>query len=150
MKAKRILVPVDFTIDQKKTMELATSLAQDAGAKLFIVHVEEPGVETAIGGSSYAGPIAKTVDQRAETIEQLRLIVPTASDVEYEHHLLSGWPADAILDYAKKIHADSIVMGTHGRTGIARVLMGSVAEAVVRRASCPVFTVKDEVVEGVV
>ena len=148
MKAKRILVPVDFGANQGKAMELATTLARDTGAKLYIVHVEEPVVVTSVGGSSYAEPAAASVEHKDETIQLLRQAVPTAADVECEHHILSGWPADAIVEYADKIHADSIVMSTHGRTGISRVLMGSVAEAVVRRASCPVITLKDQVDEA--
>jgi nucleotide-binding universal stress UspA family protein len=62
--------------------------------------------------------------------------------VPYEHHLLRGDPATTIVEVAEQENCDLIVMGTHGRTGFARLLMGSVAEAVVRRANCPVFTYK--------
>jgi nucleotide-binding universal stress UspA family protein len=70
-------------------------------------------------------------------------VVPPSDDIDHEHRSLKGSPAEAIVDCAKEVGADFIVMGTHGRTGLARVLMGSVAEAVVRQAPCPVVTVKE-------
>ena len=78
-------------------------------------------------------------------MEQLMVIKPTLDNVEYEHQLLLGHPADAIVDFATEHHIDLVVMGTHGRTGVARLVMGSIAEAVVRRAECPVLTVKHPV-----
>jgi hypothetical protein len=72
----------------------------------------------------------------------LRQIVPPVSDVAYEHKMLTGTPAEGIVRFAEEVQADFIVMGTHGRTGLFRVLMGSVAEAVVRKAPCPVLTVR--------
>jgi nucleotide-binding universal stress UspA family protein len=74
--------------------------------------------------------------------QMLSKVVPKSGDVAYEHHLLSGSPADEIVRFAGSHQADLIVIGTHGRTGLRRVLMGSVAEAVVRGANCPVFTFK--------
>ena len=72
----------------------------------------------------------------------LKEVVPTDPQVACEHRLLTGDPAVAIARLAEEEHADLIVMGTHGRTGLTRLLMGSVAEAVVRRAPCPVLTYK--------
>jgi nucleotide-binding universal stress UspA family protein len=69
-------------------------------------------------------------------------LLPSESDVQCERRLLMGDPATEIVALAEEENVDLIVMGTHGRTGIKRLLMGSVAEAVVRRASCPVFTYK--------
>ena len=72
----------------------------------------------------------------------LEAVVPTDPTVPYEHRLITGDPATAIARLAEEEQADLIVMGTHGRTGLTRLLMGSVAEAVVRRAPCPVLTYK--------
>lgn len=72
----------------------------------------------------------------------LEQVKPTDPTVPYVHRLVMGNPADEIVRLAEEENADLIVMATHGRTGIGRVLMGSVAEAVVRRAKCPVFTLK--------
>jgi len=68
--------------------------------------------------------------------------VPTDPAVPYEHHLLIGNPATAIVHLAETENVDLIVLPTHGRTGLMRLLMGSVAEEVVRKARCPVLTVK--------
>ncbi len=141
MKAQKILVPIDFSMGQERTLSLATSLARDAGAKLVIVHVMEPALAYAAGVAYYGAPNPRE--------EMLRAVVPPASDVPCEHQSLTGVPAESIIEYAEEIDADIIVMGTHGRTGISRMLMGSVAEAVVRRAPCPVVTVKETVKETV-
>ncbi len=74
--------------------------------------------------------------------KMLHKIEPTDLAVPYEHRQISGEPASAIVRLAKDEDVDMIVMGTHGRTGLSRFLMGSVAEAVVRRADCPVVTYK--------
>ncbi len=77
-----------------------------------------------------------------EIRKMLEAVVPADKDIKYEHHLVLGTPAEDIVRIASEQNADLIVIGTHGRTGLKRVLMGSVAEAVMRRATCPVLTVK--------
>jgi nucleotide-binding universal stress UspA family protein len=91
------------------------------------------------GGELYLG-----VDEtnRQELRKTLAQIVPTDPNVPYEHKLLVGDPATSIVDLAESEGVDLIVLGSHGRTGLTRLLMGSVAEAVVRKAKCPVLTVK--------
>jgi universal stress protein A len=74
--------------------------------------------------------------------EELGKIVPDDSNVRCEHRVLVGVPALEIAGLAEEEQADLIIMGTHGRTGLTRLLMGSVAEAVVRRADCPVLTLR--------
>lgn len=139
MNAKKIVVPVDFSTGQAEALQLATSLARETGAKLFIVHVEEPTLAYAVGGAYYG-----TADpQHEDLVKMLHEVVPPSSEVAYEHQSLSGEPADQIVSFAEEIDADFIVMGTHGRTGVTRVLMGSVAEWVVRNAKCPVITIKE-------
>ena len=139
MQANTILVPVDFSSAQDKALALATSLARDCKAELVIVHVTEPAKAYMAGAAYYGVPDP----QNEDLAKMLQEVVPPAPEVEYEQRSLSGAPADAIVECANEIGADLIVMGTHGRTGLSRVLMGSVAEVVVRRAPCPVVTVKD-------
>ena len=103
----------------------------------MIVHVEEPPM--AYGGGEMYVPIEENRDELRKSLVQ---IVPTDHAVPFEHMLLVGDPAQAISETAEKEGCDLIVMGTHGRTGLTRLLMGSVAEAVVRKAKCPVLTVK--------
>jgi nucleotide-binding universal stress UspA family protein len=140
MKAKKILFPTDFSHTSDAAVGMATSLARDSGAKLLIVHVEEP--PTAYGGGElyYGIPEPVTEDLR----KMLTKVVPTDPQVPFEHRLITGEPAEAVVRLAKDEGVDLIVMGTHGRSGISRLLMGSVAEAIVRRAPCPVLTYKQQ------
>ena len=79
---------------------------------------------------------------RQELKKMLKKVLPTDPKVGYKHRLVTGAPAEAIVDLAEAENAEMIVLATHGRTGLPRLIMGSVAEAVVRRAKCPVLTVK--------
>jgi universal stress protein A len=138
MKADTILVPVDFSEYQETVLDLAASLASTCKAKLVIVYVADPA--RTYGETTVYSGIA---DPQREVMEKmLHEVRPPSPDVPYTHRYRTGVPADAIVDCAKEVKADMIVMGTHGRTGFSRVLMGSVAEAVVRSAPCPVITVK--------
>jgi nucleotide-binding universal stress UspA family protein len=104
----------------------------------MIVHVQEPPVAYGEGSFYYGVP-----DPDAEAIkEMLRKIKPHDSAVSYEHRFVEGDPAARIVELAKQEHADLIVMSSHGRTGLGRLLMGSVAECVMRHAVCPVLIVK--------
>lgn len=138
MKAKKILVPVDFSESSETALDWATVLARDTGATLLIIHVETVPLTT--GGGEYIYAIPEPPTQ--ELLERLNKVVPKDASIPVVHRLLAGDPADAIIRAAESDEADLIVMGTHGRRGITRLLMGSVAEAVVRRATCPVLTVK--------
>lgn len=139
MHADKILFPTDFSSASEQALRWATSLARDSGASITILHVEEPPMAYG-GGEMYVG------FDDAATKEELRRVlvqvVPSDHNVAFDHKLLVGDPANAIVHEAEAENADLIVMGTHGRTGLTRLLMGSVAEAVVRRAKCPVLTVK--------
>ena len=138
MNASKILVPTDFSTLGQTALEMATSLARDRGATLLIVHVEQPPMAYG-GGEFYYG----IEDPNREELQQmLSQVTPTDAAVSYEHRLLVGSPADAILHIAEKENVEMIVMPTHGRRGVLRLLMGSVAEEVVRKAKCPVLTVK--------
>jgi len=138
MNAQKILYPTDFSTLGQTALEMATSLARDRGAKLLIVHVEEPPMAYG-GGELYYGIEEPT---RAELQRMLSEVLPTDPSVGYEHRLMIGAPATGIIHLAEREGVDMIVMPTHGRTGLMRLLMGSVAEEVVRKAKCPVLTVK--------
>jgi universal stress protein A len=138
MNAHKILFPTDFSTLGQTALEMATSLARDRGAKLLIVHVEEPPMAYG-GGELYYGIEEPT---RAELQRMLSEVLPTDPSVGYEHRLVIGAPATAIIQLAGREGVDMIVMPTHGRTGLMRLLMGSVAEEVVRKSKCPVLTVK--------
>lgn len=137
MNARKILFPTDFSRASQEALTYATALARDARATLLIVHVEDPLVVASEG--MFLPP--PTVPN-PEVKKMLMKVVPADKQVPYEHLMLLGTPAGKILSVAEEQNVDLIVMGTHGRTGFGRLLMGSVAEAVVRRAACPVLIVK--------
>ena len=145
MFAHRILVPIDFSPYSDAALALATSLARDGGGTLVLAHVEVIPISAAGGEYLYAIPEPPT----EELLDKLNHVVPPDSHVMVERRLLSGDPADAIIRLAESENIDLIVMGTHGRRGLSRLLMGSVAEAVVRAAPCPVLTVKQPVMADV-
>jgi nucleotide-binding universal stress UspA family protein len=138
MSTPKILFPTDFSTASHAALEMATSLAKDRGAKLIIVHVEEPPMAYG-GGELYYGV---QEPDREELKRMLAEVVPADAAVPCEHRLMIGSPASAIVELAEDEGVQMIVMPTHGRTGLLRLLMGSVAEEVVRKAKCPVLTVK--------
>lgn len=141
MQAKTILVPIDFSESSEAALDWATVLARDTGATLLLIHVETVPLTT--GGGEYIYAIPEPPTQELQ--ERLAKVAPKDPQVPVVRRLLAGDPADAIVRTAESENVDLIVMGTHGRRGITRLLMGSVAEAVVRRAPCPVLTVKQPV-----
>lgn len=138
MNAKRVMCPIDYSEYSDAALRYASTLAQEAGAKLSIVYVDDSQVPYDAGYSAYVAPPSDPEALKAKLTEKR----PTHEDVEYEHVLLFGHPAEAIVEFANEHSIDLIVMGTHGRTGLARLVMGSIAEAVIRGAACPVLTVK--------
>ncbi len=138
MKTKKVLFPSDFSTKGRDALEYATRLARDSGATLLIAHVEEPPVVYGDGAFYYGVP----EPDRGAMEAMLREIKPTDPTVPFEHRLVEGAPADAIVALAKEEGVDLIVMSSHGRTGLGRLLLGSVAEVVTRRAECPVLIVK--------
>jgi nucleotide-binding universal stress UspA family protein len=133
-----ILHPTDFSERSQYAFGLACALARDYGARLIVLHVA--GVPTVAYGEGVVPPNPEEL--LAEAREQLGRIQVPHANVRAERRLEQGDAVTAILGVAQEVNADLIVLGTHGRTGLARLLMGSVAEQVVRRASCPVLTVQ--------
>ncbi len=138
MNYKKILFATDFSPASDAALQYATALARDSGATLLIMHVEE--LPSAYSAGEMMLPV--TEYPNPELRKMLEAVKPSDPNVRSEHHLLLGTPADEIVRLAAEKEADLIVIGTHGRTGLKRVLMGSVAEAVTRLAKCPVLTLK--------
>lgn len=134
---RTVLHPTDFSEYSDYAFRLACALARNYGARLVIVHVAMP--PTVYGDEVIPWEPVDCKDQAQEHLQRLAAPDPK---IKVEHRLLEGEPAAEILRTAEETKADLIVMGTHGRTGVGRLLLGSVAELVVRNAPCPVVTVK--------
>lgn len=153
MKLTKILAPTDFSKQSGFALEWAAFLAHCMKAELVLLHVipEEDAqiIEEVIGEGAVAhiprGLRQDVLEERQKKFkEQLKIVLPghLRSDLEVEEVLKIGIPFLEIIKTAKEKDVDLIVMGTHGRTGLAHVLIGNVAEKVVHHAHCPVLTVR--------
>ena len=138
-----ILVPTDFSPASKAAVDYARLLAERFGATLHLVHVCEEPVMAAAWTEGYALTLLDMREQIKESSEkQLAQLAGALAAVPVSTEVLSGAPAKAIVDLARRRHDSLIVMGTHGYVGLNHLLLGSVAERVVRTAPCPVLTVR--------
>ena len=138
---RAILHPTDFSGPSDYAFRLAGSLARDHGARLIVLHsVLSLGPELV----SYGEAVSELQPEayRQKLWAELRRVRLPDRTVAVEYQLAEGDPADEILRAAREAGAELIVMATHGRTGLRRLLMGSVAEQVTRKATCPVLVVK--------
>ena len=132
-----ILVATDFSDGSGEALQFAIALAKQWGARLDLLHVIEVGVEDPFGGHIYGSDHHSAVDRMLT-----RLVSRVeASGVACTPKIVEGNAATEITDRARTLGADMIVVGTHGRTGLAHIVLGSIAERVVRHATCPVLTV---------
>ena len=139
MAQKTILFPTDFSTASDAALVHAESLARQMNARLLIVHVEEPPLAYG-GGELYYGLPEPSSERILKMLEDVK---PSDPSVPYTHRLTMGDPAGEVVRIAEDEGAEMIIIGTHGRTGMTRLLMGSVAEAIVRRAPCPVLVYRE-------
>src|SRR4051794_20614487 len=144
MAAKQILYATDYSPASLHALQFATWLAHCTGSKLLIVHVSDL--------EQY--PVGELFNEQPEPdgqeLTKLKAVVPDDPTIACEHYLLYGEPgsakitkpADVIVRFANTHRVDMIVLGTHGRTGLLHLLMGSVAESVIRHACCPVISIR--------
>ncbi len=132
-----ILHPTDFSEASDCALRLACELARHQGGRLILLHVVPPPIAH---GELLARRGPDGFDDEMQQNMQRRMAEHPGLPIET--WLDHGDPATVILDHAQESHADLIVMGTHGRTGLRRLLMGSVAEAVMRKGRCPVMTTR--------
>lgn len=144
----KILVPYDFSPHARAALAMAVDLGRRLGAELHLLHVIQPPSH-AYGygayGASAAPPPVDMVAVREGAMQSLRAVSDGVEDLpkQPEPHVVEGSStAEMIRETAEQLSCDLIVMGTHGRTGLAHVFLGSVAERTLRRAPCPVLTVQ--------
>ena len=150
MAAQHFLVPLDFSEYANQALDYAIKLANKLGARLTLLHVVQ---SLPMGGVDMGVTLPYTYiqDLEAEIMESLNNYLErvTAAGLEGEVAMVHGVPFHEIIEMAKAQHVDLIVMGTHGRTGFQHVLLGSVAEKVVRLAPCPVLVARQPTVVSV-
>jgi nucleotide-binding universal stress UspA family protein len=141
----RILVPTDFSEPSDAALDYARTLAAKFGASLHLFHVvEDQFVTGPFGAEMYVPHPPGTLSylmEEAQGYMGRRITADDRTTLRATTEIILGTAARTIVDYAADNGYDLIVMGTHGRTGLAHVLVGSVAEHVVRNAQCPVLTV---------
>jgi len=144
---KTLVVPCDFSDHARAALAVACDLARRLGSEIHLLHVIQPPTLAYVTGGGYATAAPAPVD-----LEELRQTARSALDElaarldskgGFTTHVVEC-PSieEAILECARQLAADLIVMGTHGRTGLAHIFLGSVAERTLRRAPCPVLTVR--------
>ncbi len=132
---QRILCPIDFSSTSERALRYAERLAAATGAEIVLVHAFDTP-------QSYDPP-GQTCPADSSLKSRLEQIRPSSPQVKFTHLLHAGVPGEVICWLAQDRNCDLIVLGTHGHAGLKHLLLGSVAEYVVRHARCPVLTVRD-------
>jgi nucleotide-binding universal stress UspA family protein len=143
-----IVVPTDFSDHSMRALPYAVDLAAKYDARLKVVFVNEPSLQ--VSDVAWVGVDERTVneDHVREARRHLEKVVleQVPTDVPADAEILTGNAVEEIIRYALDVNADLIVMATHGRSGMSHMLMGSTAEHVVRKAPCPVLTLKQPMI----
>jgi len=134
---KKIICPVDFSELSRKSLQYAIEFARLSNGQVFLVGVIENDPTI-----TYSKGLEK---ERAEEEQKLLALIEeeNMAGIVADYVIYEGFPEECILDYAKRQEADVIIMGSHGRRGLKRMILGSVAEHVIRRSPCPVLIVKE-------
>lgn len=137
----RILVPIDFSEHSQKSLRYALAFAAQFDAEVVLVHIVEQMVYP---GDWMYPPLAASdfaIEKREQMIERLRAL-DAGSGVKTQHIVRLGRAWQEVIEIAREQKADLIILATHGYTGLKHVLLGSVAEKIVRHAPCPVLSVR--------
>ena len=145
MEIKTILTPSDFSADAERAIETATTLARSYGATLHLLHVVQPPIQP-VGPEMAVAPVEFWRELHAAAAKRLARTKQKidAAGVRCELEVVDDIPGFAIAAAAERVHADLVVMGSRGLTGLKHVVLGSVAERTVRYSKCPVLIVKDK------
>jgi len=134
---KRILCPIDFDGNSLSALRMARDIAEQNNAKIYVLHVVSAGDPMVV-----SAPVIAEQKENHARAELLRVSETELVGVDHETLLRFGHPAKEIIAGEAATKADLVVMATHGRTGISHLILGSVAEKVVRESSCAVLTVR--------
>ncbi|MFH0945334.1 MAG: universal stress protein [Planctomycetota bacterium] len=147
LKFKRILCPVDFSDDSRIALAHAADIARVAGGELVVLHVVEPILYPVEYGMAPVPTVdlESTATANARTKLEELVSAEVTAGVSVSTQVIFGRADSKVCDFAAEGDFDLIVLATHGLTGLKHLLLGSVAERVVRHASCPVLTVKKKV-----
>lgn len=149
---KNILIPTDFSECSSRALRLGLAIAEKFDAQAHVLHASahidrstfsDPRVLQMVG--DMLDDEAKRLDEAAQ--EQMKNLVKEIGEVDesrVNYRVVQGSPGTSILEVAEDVKADMIVMGTHGRTGVGDLILGSTAERVTRKANCAVMTIKPE------
>jgi nucleotide-binding universal stress UspA family protein len=144
LRVRRLLIPIDFSSSSMEALEYGVHFAKHLGSAVTVLHALEPvtyGLDFTLGHAAQWREQKNRIQRRLEVLCALC----ASNDVRAEPILRAGYPADSIREYVNLQKPDLAIMGTHGRRGISRMLSGSVAEGMLRLASCPVLTVRTPV-----
>ncbi len=142
---RRILVPIDFSAHSTSALDTAVEFARRFHAEIHLLHVHQlPSYVYPDGIFPLTPELISDVEKKIALELERSAIRVRAAEVECTTKLVIGVTFLEIVAYARECDADLIVMGTHGRSGLAHALLGSVAEKVLRKAPCPVLTVRPE------
>jgi nucleotide-binding universal stress UspA family protein len=143
MTIQHFLVPIDFSTYAEQALDYAVTLAKQLQARVTLLHVIQPPLIAGADMGVWPSP-AFVEELEAAVTRDLEgyLARVTAAGLAGEIAVVHGVPSQEILDIAKARQVDLIIMGTHGRTGLPHILLGSVAEKVVRLAPCPVLVAR--------
>lgn len=139
---QKVLVPTDFSKHSEKAVRYGTELAEKFGADLHLLHAVELTPIIYGEGGGYRENVSELETAAVKKLDEVR--VENSDEVQVFRKVITGAPFVEIVRYARDETIDLIVVGTHGRGAIAHMLLGSVAEKVVRQAPCPVLVMRDE------
>lgn len=144
---KNILVPIDFSDYSKNALRYAVQFAKNFNAKLFLIYVVEPMIYPADFSMGQVAIPSMDADLQNRAEEELKNLANNyvEASLQSETIIKTGKPFVEINETAKEIDADLIIMATHGHTGVEHLLFGSTAEKVVRKAPCPVLTLREPI-----
>jgi nucleotide-binding universal stress UspA family protein len=146
IRLKTILFPTDFSETSQEAARYAISFAREFKAKVFVLHVVNEKIFTESSMPRVVSVEEMEREMTEEARKRLKTLVPAeeAEGLDWETVIRQGEPFIEIIRFAKDQDVDLIVIGTHGRSGFEHIIFGSTAEKVVRKAPCPVLSVRPE------